>query len=80
MYNKLNVEDNLGFRGPITLALGGTFIVFPLLAYSLLLYEGRLSFPYSGAAYGMMLFVCTVVFLGLVIVGLGLQMILRDSK
>ncbi|MFX1579576.1 MAG: hypothetical protein ACFFBJ_07990 [Promethearchaeota archaeon] len=76
----MSQENKLGLRGPVALALGGTFVVFPLLTYSLLLYDGRLSFPYSGAASGMMLFVCTVVFLGLMMVGMGLQMILRDSR
>jgi hypothetical protein len=69
-----------GFRGPLALAFGGTFIVFPILSYAQLLYDGRLSFPYQGAATGMMLFVCLFVFLGLLIGGMGLQMILEDSR
>ena len=76
----MNQEERLGLRGPLFLAVGGTFVVFSILAYSYLLFEGRLSWPYTGAASGMMLFVCTLVFLGLFILGMGQQMILRDSN
>lgn len=70
----------LDFRGSIALAFGGTFVVYPILSYALLLYEGLLSFPYEEAATGMMLFVCIFVFFGLLIAGMGLQMILEDSS
>jgi hypothetical protein len=76
----MNQGKKLGLRGPLAIAFGGTFIVFPILSYSLLLYEGRLSFPYEGAATGMMLFVCIFVFFGLLIAGMGMQMILEDSS
>lgn len=80
MVYQMSQEKRLGFRGPIALALGGTFIVFPLLSYAQLLYDGRLSFPYEGSAVGMMVWVCLITFLGLLIAGMGLQMILADSK
>lgn len=54
--------------------------MFPLLSYAQLLYDGRLSFPYEGSAVGMMVWVCLITFLGLLIAGMGLQMILADSK
>jgi len=76
----MSQEKRLGLRGPIFLALGGTFVVFALVAYSYLLFEGRLSWPYTGAASGMMLFVCVIVFLGLFVLGMGQQMIMKDSK
>ena len=73
-------EKRSGLRGPLALALGGRFVVFPLLSYAQLAYEGRLSFPYEGAATGMMLYVCIFLFLGLFIAGIGLQMILEDNS
>ena len=76
----MSVEKQLGLRGPITLAVGGTFVVFSLLVYSYLLYEGSLSFPNTGNSLGIMLYVCSFVFFGLIFIGMGLQMILRDSK
>ncbi|KXH77123.1 MAG: hypothetical protein AM326_05720 [Candidatus Thorarchaeota archaeon SMTZ-45] len=76
----MNQKKQVGFRGPLVLAVGGTFIVFPLLSYAQLLHDGRLSFPYEGAAMGMTLYVCLFVFLGLLIAGMGLEMILEDSR
>jgi len=77
---RMNQKIPLGLRGPLVLAAGGTFIVFPLLSYAQQLYDGRLSFPYEGAAMGMTLSVCLFVFLGFLIAGLGLEMILEDSR
>jgi len=54
--------------------------VFPFLGFAQLLYEGRLSFPYEGAATGMMLYVTIPTFFGLLVAGMGLQMILEDSE
>lgn len=80
MMNKVNQKRRLGIRGPLALALGGTFVVFPILSFALLLYDGRLSFPYQNTATGMLLYVSVLVFFGLLISGMGFQMILEDSK
>lgn len=66
--------------GPLAIAFGGTFIVFPILKYTQLLFDGRLSFPYQDEATGWMAFVCLFVFLGLLVASMGLQLILEDSK
>lgn len=76
----MNEKKSLRLRGPVALALGGAIIVFPFLGFVQLLYEGRLSFPYEGAATGMMLYVTVLTFFGLLIAGMGLQMIFEDSK
>ena len=66
--------------GPLAIATGGTFVVWPILVYVQMLYDGRLSFPYQDVAPGMMMMVCFFVFLGLLIASMGLQMILEDSN
>lgn len=76
----MSQKRRAGLSGPLALAFGGTFVVFPMLFFSVQLYDGRLSFPYQEAVTGVMLFVCLFVFLGLWIAGMGLQMILEDSK
>jgi len=76
----MNQKKGFGLRGPVVLALGGAITVFPFLGFAQLLYEGRLSFPYEGAAMGMMLYVTILTFIGLLLAGMGLQMILEDSK
>ena len=66
--------------GPLAIAFGGVFIVFPILSYIQMMFDGRLSFPYQETASGMMAMVCLFVFLGLLVASMGLQMILQDNK
>jgi hypothetical protein len=61
------------------MAVGGCFVAFPLLSFFYLLDEGRLSSAYAGAFSGIMLFVMFVLFAGLFVAAVGLQMILEDS-
>ncbi|MGQ4912221.1 MAG: hypothetical protein ACP6KW_08650 [Candidatus Thorarchaeota archaeon] len=66
--------------GPISFAVGGCFVTFPILSFFYLLYDGRLSHPYTGAFEGYMVFVLFLVFVGLLVAATGIQMILEDSR
>jgi hypothetical protein len=66
--------------GPLAIASGGTFIVWPILFYAQMLFDGRLSFPYQDTAAGIIGMVSLFVFLGLLIASMGLQMILEDNR
>ena len=76
----MNSKNRSSIWGPLAIAAGGTFVVWPILVYTQMLYDGRLSFPYQDAAAGMMAMVCLFVFLGLLIASMGLQLILADYK
>ncbi|MGY5873588.1 MAG: hypothetical protein RTV72_15170 [Candidatus Thorarchaeota archaeon] len=78
----MNKRNYSSPRGPMVIALGGTFVVYPILLYTQMLYDGRFSFPYGsqGEATLMMGFVCLFVFVGLLIASMGLQMILEDNN
>jgi hypothetical protein len=76
----MNQEKRAGFRGPLALAFGGFFVTFPLLFFAQQLFDGRLSFPYREAAAAIIMFTSVFVFFGVLVAGVGLQMILEDSK
>jgi hypothetical protein len=76
--NSLNRKIKSGLWGPLAIATGGTFIVFSILSYVQMMYDGRLSFPYQDTAQGMLMMVCLFVFLGLLVASMGLQLILDD--
>ena len=64
--------------GPLAIATGGTFIVCPILLYTQLLFDGRLSFPYQNTAFVVIAMASFFVFFGLLIASRGLQLILDD--
>jgi len=77
-YISLSQKTRSSIWGPLAIAFGGTFIVWPILTYTQMMFDGRLSFPYQDVAPGMMMMVCVFVFCGLLIAGMGLQLILND--
>ncbi len=70
----------IGLVGPFALAVGGSIIIFLILEYFRLLYDGRLTFPYEESGQGITLFIGMFSLLGLFLVGLGLEMIIQDSR
>ncbi len=76
----MNQKTRSSIWGPLAIASGGTFVVWPILLYAQMLYDGRLSFPYQDVASGMMMIVSIFVFLGLLIASMGLQLILTDKN
>jgi len=79
-YISLKQNTRSSMWGPLAIACGGTFIVWPILTYTQMMFDGRLSFPYQDVASGMMMMVCFFVFCGLLIAGMGLQLILNDHN
>jgi hypothetical protein len=79
-YSSLSQKGKSSIAGPLAIACGGVFIVFPILSYIQLMFDGRLSFPYQDTASGMMAMVCLFVFLGLLVASMGLQMILEERR
>ena len=76
----MSTKKSLGLLGPFALAVGGTIMIFPLLFFFRELYAGRLTFPYQDAFNGVLTYTCLFCFLGLLLVGTGLQLIIRDSR
>ena len=73
-------KKRLGFSGPFIFAIGGVFTLFPILSFEKLLLEGRLSWPYDSAFIGMSVWTLLFVFLGVFLVGLGIEIILESVK
>ncbi|MFX0108341.1 MAG: hypothetical protein ACFE7R_08660 [Candidatus Hodarchaeota archaeon] len=72
-------KKRLGFGGPFALGFGGAVVVFPILSFFLLLEERRLTWPNEGGSE-FILYACVFVFLGMALIGLGLELIIEDSK
>jgi hypothetical protein len=76
----MSTKKSMGLLGPFDLAVGGTVMIFPLLYFFRELYAGRLTFPYEEAFNGALTYTCLFFFMGLLLVGMGLQLIIRDSR
>ena len=76
----MSTKKSLGLLGPFALAVGGTVMIFPLLFFFRELYAGHLTFPYQDAFNGVLTYTSLFFFMGLLLVGMGLQLIIRDSR
>ncbi|TFG30402.1 hypothetical protein EU527_14515 [Candidatus Thorarchaeota archaeon] len=73
-------KKRLGLTGPFLFAFGGVTALFPVLSFVKMLFEGRILWPYESAFIGMSTWTLVFVFLGLLMMGLGLEEILESSK
>jgi len=76
----MSTKKSMGLSGPFSLAVGGTAMFFALLLFFRELHAGRLTFPNQDSFNGVLAYTCLFVFLGLLLVGTGLQLIILDSR
>ncbi|TFF95061.1 hypothetical protein EU546_03965 [Candidatus Thorarchaeota archaeon] len=72
----VNMLNHPGLIGPCLVGIGGVVTILPILGFFQLLAEGRLTWPYGEMLTGVLVYVGAFVFLGFVLLGVGIEVIL----